>query len=125
MQKTGLSLFGAMFMAGVGFSQVPADITPKLVDMGRNVCPEDTAKLYKPLQLAPPAGVKMMRDISYGPDAREVMDVFWPEKGNNHTVLIYVSGGAGNKIEPVQSGDAFYDNIMYWAVKNGMTGVNV
>jgi hypothetical protein len=36
-----------------------------------------------------------------------------------------VSGGAGNKIEPVPDGDAFYDNIMLWAVKNGMTGVNV
>ena len=40
-------------------------------------------------------------------------------------MLIYVSGGAGNKMEPVPDGDAFYDNIMLWAVKNGMTGVNV
>ncbi len=126
MNRRSLSFLGAMFAASLGFSQVPADIAPKLVEMGRNVCPADTAKLYKPLQLPPPAGVKMMRDISYGPDAREIMDVFWGEKGGgNRPVLIYVSGGAGNKIEPVDSGDAFYDNIMYWAVKNGMTGVNV
>src|SRR5687768_424996 len=40
-------------------------------------------------------------------------------------VLVYVAGGPGNKIEPVPDGDAFYDNIMLWAVKNGMTGINV
>lgn len=126
MNRVSSISVGAVLVASLGFSQVPADIAPKLVDMGRNVCPADTAKLYKPLQLAPPAGVKMMRDVSYGPDAREIMDVFWGEKGGgNRPVLIYVSGGAGNKIEPVDSGDAFYDNIMYWAVKNGMTGVNV
>ena len=28
-------------------------------------------------------------------------------------------------IEPVPMGDAFYDNIMLWAVKNNMVGVNV
>ena len=55
-----------------------------------------------------------------------MLDVFSPEKGGGkRPVLIYVSGGAGNKIEPVPDGDAFYDNIMLWAVKNGMTGVNV
>ena len=116
----------AIFGSALALAQVPADVAQKLVAMGPNVCPTDTAKLYKPMQLPPPAGVKMMRDISYGGDAREIMDVFWGEKGGgNRTVLIYVSGGAGNKIEPVPDGDAFYDNIMYWAVKNGMTGVNV
>ena len=60
------------------------------------------------------------------PGEREILDVFSPEKGGgNRPVLIYVAGGAGNKIEQVPDGEAFYDNIMLWAVKNGMTGVNV
>jgi hypothetical protein len=55
-----------------------------------------------------------------------VLDVFSPEKGGgNRPVLIYESGGAGNKIQGGPNGDVFYDNIMAWAVKNGMTGVNV
>ncbi len=126
-QTTRGILTAAMFAAGLGFAQVPKDIAAKLVDMGRNVCPADTAKLYRQFQpTAPYPGVKVERDIHYGPDAREIMDVFSPEKGGgNRTVLIYVSGGAGNKIEPVPDGEAFYDNIMLWAVKNGMTGVNV
>jgi triacylglycerol lipase len=40
-------------------------------------------------------------------------------------VLIYVSGGGGDKRVSGPDGDAFYDNIMLWAVKNGMTGVNI
>lgn len=117
----------AVFAASLSFSQVPADIAAKLVDMGRNVCPADTAALYRMFQPSPPyPGVKVTRDIAYGADPRMVMDVFTAEKGGgNRTVLIFVSGGAGNKIEPVPMGDAFYDNIMLWATKNGMVGVNV
>jgi len=54
------------------------------------------------------------------------MDVFAPEKGGgNRPVLIFVSGGQGNKIEGPPDGDAFYDNVMLWAVKHGMAGVNM
>lgn len=120
-------LTAAIFTASLSVSQVPADIAAKLVDMGRNVCPADTAALYRKFQpSAPYPGVKVTRDIAYGSDPREIMDVFTAEKGGgNRTVLVFVSGGAGNKIEPVPNGDAFYDNIMLWATKNGMVGVNV
>lgn len=127
IKPTNGILAAAVFAATLGLSQVPADIAAKLVAMGPNVCPADTAALYRQFQPSPPyPGVKVTRDISYGADAREIMDVFTAEKGGgNRTVLIYVSGGAGNKIEPVPQGDAFYDNIMLWATKNNMVGVNV
>jgi Carboxylesterase family len=125
--RTNGILAAAVFTATLSLSQVPADIAAKLVAMGPNVCPADTAALYRHFQPTPPyPGVKVTRDISYGADPREIMDVFTAEKGGgNRTVLIYVSGGAGNKIEPVPQGDAFYDNIMLWATKNNMVGVNV
>src|SRR5436190_23040227 len=108
-------------------AQVPPDIAAQLRAIGTGVCVPETAKIYKPLQQkAPYAGVTVVRDISYGPDPRTIMDVFAPEKGGgNRPVLVFVSGGAGNKIEGPPDGDAFYDNIMLWAVKNGMTGVNM
>ena len=116
----------ALVAAGIGQAAVPPDVAAKLREMGRGVCPAGTAILYKPMQLKAPAGVKIERDIKYESDARTVLDVFSGEKGGgSRTVLIYVSGGAGNKIEPVPDGDAFYDNIMLWAVKNNMVGVNV
>jgi len=110
-------------------AEVPPDVATQLRAIGNGVCVPETAKLYKPLlqdQKAPYPGVTVVRDISYFADPRTVMDVFAPEKGGgNRPVLIFVSGGAGNKIEGPPDGDAFYDNIMLWAVKNGMTGVNM
>jgi len=55
-----------------------------------------------------------------------VVDIFAPAKGGGgRPVLLYVSGGAGNKQQGGPNGDVFYDNVMLWAVKNGMVGVNM
>jgi len=117
----------ALMSAVTAQAQVPADLAAQLRAIGNGVCVPETAKLYKPLQQkAPYAGVTVVRDISYFADPRTVMDVFAPEKGGgNRPVLIFVSGGAGNKLEGPPDGDPFYDNVMLWAVKNGMTGVNM
>jgi len=113
--------------AAMASAQVPADIAAQLRALGTGVCVPETAKIYKPLQeKAPYPGVTLVRDIAYGSDPRMLMDVFAPEKGGgNRPVLIFVSGGQGSKVEPPPDGDAFYDNIMLWALKNGMTGVNM
>jgi triacylglycerol lipase len=127
MFKTGLLgavLFGLAAMAP---AEVPPDIAKELVTIGKGVCVRETAFLYAPLQQKPPyTGVTFSRDISFGPDAKDVLDVAEPEKGGGSLpVLMYVSGGAGNKQQGGPNGDAFYDNVMLWAVKNGMVGVNV
>jgi triacylglycerol lipase len=108
-------------------AQVPPEIAAQLRQIGTGVCVPETAKIYAPLQRHEPySGVTVVRDISYAPDPRTIMDVFAPEKGGgNRPVLIYVSGGGGDKRVSGPDGDAFYDNIMLWAVKNGMTGVNM
>ena len=108
-------------------AQVPTDIAAKLREIGTGVCVPETAKIYAPLQQHEPyAGVTVMRDVSYFSEPRTIMDVFAPEKGEaNRPVLVYVSGGGGDKRVNGPDGDAFYDNIMLWAVKNGMTGVNM
>jgi len=117
----------AAFAAGTLPGQVPPDIAMKLVAIGRGVCVPETAELYAPLQPKPPyAGVKFTRDVSFGPDAKNVLDVAEPETGSgSRPVLIYLSGGAGNKQQGGPNGGAFYDNIMVWAVKSGMVGVNM
>jgi hypothetical protein len=117
----------AMAAAGMAQSAVPPEIARELVTIGRGVCVPETAQLYRPLHPNPPyTGVSIARDISFGPDPKNVLDVFAPEKGGgSRPVLIYVSGGAGNKLQGGPNGDVFYDNIMLWAVKNGMVGVNM
>ena len=117
----------AIATAGIASAQVPPEIAKQLVTIGRGVCVPETAQIYRPLHPNPPySGVSIARDISFGPDPKDVLDVFAPEKGGgSHPVLIYVSGGAGNKLQGGPNGDVFYDNIMLWAVKHGMVGVNM
>src|SRR6516225_3450444 len=81
--------------------------------------PASTAQLYP--------GVTLARDVSFGPNPKDLVDIFSPEKGGgSRTVLIYVPGGQGNKIEQqAREGSAFYDNIGRWAVKNNMVGVTM
>lgn len=117
----------AIAAAGAAQAAVPPDIAKQLVEIGRGVCVPETAQIYRPLHPNPPySGVSITRDISFGPDPKDVLDVAAPEKGGGaRPVLIYVSGGAGNKLQGGPNGDVFYDNIMLWAVKNGMVGVNM
>jgi len=108
-------------------SQVPPQIARQLRQIGPVVAPPPTAAIYAPMQQREPyAGVKVTRDLHYGPDARHLLDVFAPQSGGGaRPVLVFVHGGgfiAGNK----RTCDSpFYDNIMLWAVKNGMVGVNM
>src|SRR5580693_3578669 len=120
-------IMSSAFAVGTLAAQVPPDIATKLIAIGRGVCVPETAELYAPLQPNPPyEGVKFTRDVSFGPDAKNVLDVAEPEKGGgSRPVLIYLSGGAGNKQQGGPNGEAFYDNIMVWAVKSGMVGVNM
>jgi acetyl esterase/lipase len=108
-------------------AQMPTDLAEKIAAMGRVVDPENTGKLYAPLQQKEPyAGVKVSRDVKYGSDPRNVVDIFVPEGGvTGRPVLMFVHGGGmirGNKRPP---GSAFYDNIMLFAARHGMVGVNV
>ena len=61
---------------------MPPDLAEKVAAMGRVVDPENTGKLYAPLQEKEPyAGVKVSRDVKYGSDPRNVVDIFVPETG--------------------------------------------
>jgi len=113
--------------AGLVAAQVPPEIAKQLVNIGRGVCVPETAQIYRPLHPNPPyPDVLIARDIAFGPDPKNVVDIFAAKQGGkSRPVLIYVSGGAGNKQQGGPDGDPFYDNIMLWATKNGMVGVNM
>jgi triacylglycerol lipase len=109
-------------------SPMPEDLAWKLIEIGRVVDPAKTAELYTPLQQKEPyQGVKVERDVKYGSADRHLLDVFVPDTASSaRPVLIFVHGGgftSGNKRSNFSN--AFYDNIMLWAVKNGFVGVNM
>ena len=144
--------FSAVLWIGFGsvsrvHAQVPADIEASLRKIGQVVDPACTSKLYRPLmpkndyntywpvgasapnKLAQPLypGVALARDVQFGSQAKDLVDIFSPESGGgNRTVLIYLPGGAGNKIEQQsREANAFYDNIGRWGVKNDLIVVTM
>jgi triacylglycerol lipase len=108
-------------------NEMPPELAAKIAAIGRVIDPAKSAPLYVPLQEKEPySGVKVLRDVRYGSDDRNLLDVFSPEPaGAPRPVLIFVHGGgfvAGTKRFP---NSPFYDNIPLWAVRNGMVGVNM
>jgi len=124
-----LALFLAIAPAAAQDSPMPDDIAWKLAEIGQTVDPAKTAAIYAPLQQKEPyQGVKVDRDVKYGPAERNRLDLFTPATATaaKRPVLIFIHGGAfigGDKRTAPDS--PFYDNIMLWAVKNGFVGVNM
>jgi acetyl esterase/lipase len=106
---------------------MPADIEAQLRRIGPVIDPPATAAIYAPLHAKEPyAGVKATRDIKYGDDDRHALDVFAPEGASSgaQPVLIFVHGGGYSGGHKREGDNFFYDNVMLWAVRHGMVGVN-
>jgi acetyl esterase/lipase len=118
---------GALLISSQAQAQMPPDIAEKIAAMGRVIELDNTGKIYAPLhEKEPYAGIKVVRDVRYGTHPRQLVDIFAPESSAGaRPVLMFVHGGGytvGNKRSP---GSAFYDNIMVFAARHGMVGVNV
>jgi acetyl esterase/lipase len=129
LSRSALTVLAAMVAsaAWAQHSPMPEDIAWKLLELGRVIDPPKTVELYAPLQEKEPyQGVKVERDVKYGPADRNLLDIFVPDTATSaRPVLIFVHGGAfvgGNKRTTPTS--PFYDNIMLWAARNGFVGVN-
>jgi len=129
MVKSTLAVVAAIFVTAASAQEgpMPGDIAWKLIELGAVIDPPKTAALYAPLQEKEPyQGVKVERDVKYGPADRNLLDVFMPEAASTaRPVMIFVRGGAFMAGDKHMPGSPFYDNIMLWAVKNGFVGVNV
>jgi triacylglycerol lipase len=108
---------------------MPSEIASRLAELGPVINPPETARLYAPLQEKEPyQGIRVTRDLKYGPDERHLLDVFVSEQASTppRPVLMFVHGGAftgGNKRGPDSS--PFYDNVALFAARNGIVAVNM
>jgi triacylglycerol lipase len=105
------------------------DIMAHIAALGRGTDPKTVAAtkdIYRALQPKPPfTHVRVHRNIPYGPDAQNRLDVFVPEPlpSDAIAVLVFVHGGTftgGDK-----SDGTFYDNVGRWAAKHNLIGINI
>jgi acetyl esterase/lipase len=84
-------------------------------------------KLYARYHASEPyPNVRLTRDIKYGPDERNRLDLFLPASGaEDLPVLVYVHGGGFIGGDKKSAAFPYYDNVMLWAVRHGMAGVNM
>jgi acetyl esterase/lipase len=90
--------------------------------------PADTDDVYAPLHAsALPPGVTVARNFAYGPDARHRLDLAHSQDSaaRPKPVFVFVHGGGFTSGERQRPGTPFHDNVMRWAVHEGMVGVNL
>jgi triacylglycerol lipase len=110
-------------------ADLPPDVAKAVAAMGHVNDAGATRKIFDPLQPKDPvsaAGLKADRDIAYGSDPLQKVDVIWDGKtAGNRPVLVFVHGGGftgGDKHTPGQFSN---DNLMKWANEQGMVAVDV
>jgi len=85
----------------------------------------EVLEIYAPLvRRADTAGIEVLREIGYGADRRQRLDVFVPQGARKRRVLIFVHGGAFTRGSKSADG-VFYDNVAYWFASQGFVAVNV
>jgi len=129
-----MKLFGAISMfacvlcvnlaqpAQAEISSLPANVATEIAAMGPNLNPDLISKtfaLIRPLVPAPPASVKITKDVSYGDDPLQKIDIDQPATGRNLPIAIYVHGGGF-----VRGDKGDYSNIVAYFAEHGIVGVN-
>jgi dienelactone hydrolase len=129
----GIAAGALMTVSGMCLAQVPPDIAAGIRKIGPIVDTPNTLKLYAPLfeqQKEPYHGVTVTRDLAYGPDPLNRIDVFASFFASGlsafagKTVVMFAHGGGFERGDKRQAGSPFYDNLMLWATQQGMVGIN-
>ncbi len=108
-----------------------ADFRKQLAAIGREINMDTlaaTRNLILPMvSVTPGADIKVQRDVQYGPDERQRLDIFTPAGGfdPHRPVLLFVHGGGFIAGDKHAEGSPFYSNIGQWAVRNGCNGITI
>ncbi len=113
---------------------MPPDIAAALREIGPKIDGQRTTALYAPLfPKEPYPNVSLVRDVRYGPNERNVLDIFTaPATGHGATgsrdrrpVVVFIHGGGFSHGTNHMPGTPFYDNVGLWAAAHGLVGVTM
>ena len=110
-------------------AQVPPDIAAQNRALGTRIDVPAAIRTYTPVEEQPPYPVseaRITRDVSYGDNPRYRLDIFAPSKPSRQLrpVIIFATGGDFTRRIDLPGGAPFYDNVVLWAAKHGLIGVN-
>jgi acetyl esterase/lipase len=104
---------------------MPPDVARKIREIGPNFNPEilvATQDLYRHrVDLTPAPGVTLIKDMPYGADPRQKLDVYRAAGGDN-AILVYVPGGGFTGGDKNADG-VFYVNLGLDFARHGITTV--
>lgn len=129
--RVRIGIFSVLLvLAGIGgaaWAQVPPKVAAANRAMGARIDVAAALKVYSPLAERPPySGVRITHNIQYGPHPRNRLDLFAPRRHSAHPlpVLIFATGGMFTRTIHMPRGAPFYSNVVLWAAKHGMIGIN-
>ena len=112
----------AMALPTMASAELPQETQAAIVKMG-HVNDPATSKLFVAMHHGVPADIKVSRDLAFGSDPLQKLDMFTSGQGAGKPILIYVHGGGFTRGDKHRAGEFMYDNVMVWAVQHGMVGV--
>ncbi len=110
-------------------AQVPPDIGEQNRALGARIDVPSAIKTYGSVEEQPPyhePGLIITRDLAYGDDPHYRLDVVAPRAAaaQSRPVVIFATGGDFTRKIDLPGGEPFYDNVVLWAAKHGLVGVN-
>jgi acetyl esterase/lipase len=133
---SGLLALSLPIGARAQHAQAPApddtQVRAAIAALGRNWNAEvlrKTARIYTPLHRRQDvAGIRRIRDLSYGPNSQQKFDLYVPDQGFEEPgpVIIYLHDGAATGSERNLAGtdDLFFGNVARWLARLGGVGIN-
>lgn len=115
---------GLIALAVSAAAQVPPEIAAKVRAAGQAMDPS-FGTLYAPMFPKEAwAGVTVTRDLAYGADPLQKLDVYVPAGVHAKLpVLLFVHGGGFTRGD--KHGAFYPDNITLWGARHGMVGINI
>jgi triacylglycerol lipase len=104
------------------------ELRAKLEALGRELTPEmlgGTNQLFAGMNAGVDPATKVSRDLSYGPDERNRLDLFARDSLSGAPVFVFVHGGGFVMGDKHTEGSPFYSNVGDFAARQGWVGVTM